>query len=99
LKVTVVAILKIHQKDPKLVPQTALTLLVDGDNLEELTSMATRSFVLRYANSMMGFQARGLTAVPTPYPIDEDGETDEKLLTGEKPIKCWQAEYTLQAGL
>jgi hypothetical protein len=77
---------------------TSLVVLVEGDRPEELSTIETRNKVLQYARSI-GFPASGLGGVPSPYPIDEDGECDEDVVLGKKPIKCWQAEYVVNAGL
>ena len=88
----------IRKKDEEKVPHTALELFVEGDNPEELTTADTRLKVLAFARGT-GFNASGLNGTPNPYPIDADGVCDGDLVLGKRPIKCWQAEYVVQAGI
>lgn len=88
----------IRAKDDKQLGTTQLNIIVEGDKPEELTTMDTRQKVMQYARAL-GFPASGQGNVPSPYPIDDKGETDDALILGKRPMKCWQAEYVINAGL
>lgn len=85
-------------RDEKQLGTTQLNIIVEGDKPEELTTMETRQKVMQYARSL-GFPASGQGNIPSPYPIDEDGKTDDDLILGKRPMKCWQVEYLISAGL
>lgn len=88
----------IRAKDESQIGTTQLTVLVDGDLPEELTSIKMRQQVMQFARSL-GFPASGLGTVPSPYPVDAEGKTDDELVLGKRPMTGWQAEYTVNAGL
>jgi hypothetical protein len=83
---------------PNTPATTSMIILVNGDKPEELGSIATRNEVIKFARAK-GFPVSGLGNIPSPYPIDEDGECTEDVFLGRKPIKGWQAEYTANMGI
>lgn len=92
------AITVMKTKDDKQLGTTQLNIIIEGDKPEELTTMEARNKVMQFARAL-GFPASGLGSVPSPYPVDEDGKTDDELVLGKRPMKCWQAEYLVNAGL
>ena len=77
---------------------TAMTVVVEGDQAAELTSLNVRNEVLKFARSA-GFPARGLGGIPNPYPVDQEGKTDDDLILGRRPIDHWEAVYAVSSGL
>jgi hypothetical protein len=63
-----------------------------------LTTPETRNFVLTAARAR-GFPAKGLGGIPSPYPIDDKGETDDDLVLGRRPLVAWRADYQVSAGI
>lgn len=76
----------------------SMVVVLDGDQRGELTSVDARNLALQYARQV-GFPARGLGGVPYPFPVNEAGETNEKLLMGQEKIASWRAEFTVNAGI
>ena len=85
-------------RDEKQLGTTQINIIVEGDKPEELTTMDTRQKVMQFARAL-GFPASGQGNTPSPYPIDDAGKTDEDLVLGKRPMKCWQVEYLISAGL
>lgn len=75
---------------------TQMVVVLEGNNPEELRSANARNEVLSYAR-LNGFPARGLSGIPHPYPVDENGETTDEVVTGKKPISAWRADYPVMS--
>lgn len=88
----------IRAKDQNQVGTTQLNILVEADQPGELTTMETRQKVMQFARAL-GFPASGQGNTPSPYPIDDEGKTDDELVLGKRPLKGWQVEYVINAGL
>jgi hypothetical protein len=84
---------------------TEMRIVVESTNREEAISLQTRNDVIKYAQQC-GFPARGLAGVPTPYPVDAAGKTDEdgdveqaELALGKRAIAGYRADFKLHAGI
>lgn len=88
-------------KETKIDGPNQMTLVLEipkSEPMESLTSLKTRNEVLTMAR-MRGFPAKGLNAVPQPYPVDEKGETSEDHILGKKPFVGWRAKYIISSGV
>lgn len=77
---------------------TSMTVVLQSDKPEELTTRETRDRVIVEAR-LRGFPARGHSSIPSSYPVDKDGDTDDELILGKRPVAAYRADYTVSAGL
>lgn len=77
---------------------TSMTVIAEAPAAHELTTAEARNTVMQYARAA-GFPARGLGGIPSPYPVDQEGKTDDDLILGKRPIKHWEAAYQVNSGL
>lgn len=89
---------KIDPKRNQTSGTTSMTVIAEAPHAHELTTAETRNAVMQFARAA-GFPARGLGGVPNPYPVDEEGKTDDELILGKRPIKHWEAAYQVNSGL
>ena len=75
-----------------------MTLILSGENREELNSRAAVDFAKAKATEL-GFQVRGQSAVPFVYPVNAAGEATQAVALGQEPIAAWHGEYKLAASI
>lgn len=80
-------------------PINSIVIVVEASSPEDFSSIAVRNQVLAFARSHGLPTASGLGGIPNSYPVDDKGEVDEDLILGKRPFKCFQAEYTVNAGI
>jgi hypothetical protein len=80
-------------------PVNSIIIVVDSDNPEDFGSIAVRNKVLIFARQNGLPDAKGLGGIPTHYPVDSEGKTDEDLILGKRKFSHHQAEYVVNAGM
>lgn len=73
--------------------------VVRGNNIEELMESAATHVVLQKA-AASGLNRPGVSNSSGPYPVDDEGNTDDDLLLGRRgPIAGYQRDFVVLAGL
>lgn len=73
--------------------------VVRGNNIEELMTAEAAAVVLQKA-AESGLNRPGVSNSSGPYPVDENGTTDDDLLLGRRgPIAGYQRDFVVLAGL
>ena len=65
---------------------------------DQLTSRETRDMLMLECRNR-GFPIRGISNTPSPFPIDEKGESSDDMILGKAPYIGWRAEYEVSAGV
>jgi hypothetical protein len=89
---------KIDEKRSPVGEGISMAVVAVADQADELTGVNARNAAMQYARSV-GFPARGLGGIPSPYPVDKEGKTDDDLILGRRPIDHWEAVYQVNSGL
>lgn len=82
----------------KEVTAHAAVVIIEADSQEQLTSVAAKNLAIQTATAG-GLQRAGLSNTPAPYPVGPDGESDEDLRLGRKPLTAYRCEFKLAGGL
>ena len=73
--------------------------VVSGNGIEELMSAATSNMVLQKA-AELGLNRPGVSNASGPYPVDENGKTDDELMMGKRgPVTGYQRDFVILASL
>ncbi len=73
-------------------------IVVQAERMEDVTSPAARSLAVQTAASRLS--RCGISNMPSAYPVDANGETDEDLQMGRRQgVVGYRADYEVQAGL
>lgn len=73
--------------------------VVEGKNINDLMDAATANVVLQKAASL-GLNRPGVSNAGGPYPVDENGNTDDDLLLGKRgPIANYRREFVVLASI
>jgi hypothetical protein len=75
----------------------SMKVLVDATSPEDFGTMDTRQKVLIFARQNGLPMASGLDVTPGSYPVDEEGNTSEDIMTAKKKFSHFQAEYTVNS--
>jgi hypothetical protein len=74
------------------------TVVVEGDNPEEVMTKEARELVLRHA-AQMGVQRPGLGTGGGPYPVDQDGNSGDPVATANAGGCRYRYDWPVQGGL
>lgn len=73
--------------------------VVSGDGIEELMNATTSNMVLQKA-AEAGLNRPGVSNASGPYPVDEDGKTDDDLLLGRRgPVAGYRRDFVILASI
>lgn len=73
--------------------------IVVGNDIEELMRAETANVVLQKA-AELGLHRPGVSNASGPYPVDENGKTDDELLLGKRgPIAGYRRDFIVLASL
>jgi hypothetical protein len=72
--------------------------VVSGNDIEELLTAATSNMVIQKA-AEAGLHRPGVSTATGPYPVDENGKTDDDLLMGKRPVAGYRRDFVILASL
>ena len=73
--------------------------VVEGNNIEELLAAATSNIVLKKA-AEAGLNRPGVSNASGPYPVDENGKTDDELMMGKRgPVTGYRRDFVVLASI
>jgi hypothetical protein len=82
-------------EDLSVVTNTRGEFVVAGNTIEELLSAETAHIVLKEA-AARGLSRPGVSNAGGPYPVDEDGKTDDELLMGKRgPVANYRRDFVV----
>lgn len=84
--------------DLSKVTQGRADFVVQGNGIEELLDASTSNLVVKKA-AELGFNRPGVSNAGGPYPVDADGNSDDDLLMGKRPIAAYRRDFTVLASL
>lgn len=73
-------------------------VVIEADSQEEARSMSARQAALTKA-AQAGLPRPGISNNEAPYPVDNDGQTDDDLMQGRRPVAGYRCAFTVTAGL
>ena len=72
---------------------------MSGNGIEELMAAATSNMVLQKA-AEVGLNRPGVSNASGPYPVDDQGKTDDDLLLGRRgPVVGYRRDFVILASL
>lgn len=73
-------------------------IIVQADQMEQVTSPAARTMAIQAGAERLS--RCGISNMPSAYPVDANGDTDEDLQMGRRQgVVGYRADYEVQAGL
>lgn len=82
-------------EDLSVVSNTRGEFVVTGNNVEELLSADAANLVLKEA-AARGLHRPGVSNAGGPYPVDENGKTDDDLLMGKRgPVAGYRRDFVI----
>lgn len=73
--------------------------VVSGDGVEELMKASAANVVLQKA-AELGLHRPGVSSSSGPYPVDENGKTDDDLLLGKRgPVAGYRRDFVILASI
>lgn len=72
--------------------------VVQGADIHELMAAETSTAVLEKA-AAAGLNRPGISNAGGPYPVDADGQTDDDLLLGKRPIAGYRRDFIVLASI
>jgi hypothetical protein len=73
-------------------------IVAQADGQEEVKGLAARNLVLQEAASL-GLSRPGLSGNDTTYPVDADGNSDDEVMQGKRPVAGYRCDYHVSSGL
>ena len=81
------------------ITQGRAEFVVSGNGIEELLSASTANMVLQKA-AEAGLNRPGVSNAGGPYPVDENGKTDDELMMGKRgPVTGYRRDFVILASL
>jgi hypothetical protein len=81
------------------ITQGRAEFVVSGNGIEELLSASTANMVLQKA-AAAGLNRPGVSNAGGPYPVDENGKTDDELMMGKRgPVAGYRRDFVILASL
>jgi len=81
------------------ITQGRAEFVVSGNGIEELLSSSTANMVLQKA-AEAGLNRPGVSNAGGPYPVDENGKTDDELMMGKRgPVAGYRRDFVILASL
>jgi len=85
--------------DVSVITNGRAELVFSGDSVSELMDAKTASLALQKA-AELGLHRPGVSSASGPYPVDENGKTDDELLLGKRgPIKGYRRDFVILASI
>ena len=73
--------------------------VVEGKTIDELLESATSNLVVQKA-AALGFHRPGVSNAGGPYPVDENGNTDDDLLMGKRgPVAGYRRDFIVLSSI
>lgn len=73
--------------------------VVASNSIEELLDSSTAGLVVKKA-AELGFNRPGVSSSGGPYPVDENGATDDDLLLGKRgPVAGYRRDFIVLASI
>lgn len=72
--------------------------VVSGNDIEELLAASTSNLVLQKA-AEAGMHRPGVSNASGPYPVDANGQTDDELLMGKRPVAGYRRDFVVLAAI
>lgn len=73
------------------------TIVLEGDQIEELSSLSAREAAVKQAGVLFGMGAPGVSNQSGPYPVDAEGKTDDDVILGKRPVAAYRQDYTIRS--
>jgi hypothetical protein len=81
------------------ITQGRAEFVVSSNGIEELLSASTANLVLQKA-AALGLNRPGVSNASGPYPVDDEGKTDDDLLMGKRgPVAGYRRDFVILASL
>lgn len=86
-------------EDASVVTNGRAEFVVAGKKIEELLAASTSNMVLQKA-AELGLHRPGVSNASGPYPVDENGKTDDDLLAGKRgPVAGYRRDFVVLASI
>ena len=86
-------------EDASVVTNNRAEFVVTGQKIEELLAASTSNMVLQKA-AELGLHRPGVSNASGPYPVDENGKTDDELLAGKRgPVAGYRRDFVVLASI
>ncbi|NDD52285.1 hypothetical protein EBZ39_00135 [bacterium] len=74
-------------------------LVFEGQSVKELMDASTANLAIQKA-AELGLHRPGVSSASGPYPVDENGKTDDELLLGKRgPITGYRRDFVILASI
>ena len=73
-------------------------IIVQGATQAEVTDTDTKRLVLNKA-AAAGLSRPGIASTISAYPVDANGEYDDELMMGKRPVAGFRADYKVMSAL
>jgi len=86
-------------EDASVVTNGRAELVLSGTSVSELMEASTANMALQKA-AELGLHRPGVSSASGPYPVDENGKTDDELLLGKRgPIAGYRRDFVILASI
>ena len=86
-------------EDASVVTNGRAELVMSGTSVSELMDASTANMALQKA-AELGLHRPGVSSASGPYPVDENGKTDDELLLGKRgPIVGYRRDFVVLASI
>ena len=86
-------------EDVSVITNGRAELVVAGSSVSELMAAETSNMALQKA-AELGLHRPGVSNASGPYPVDENGKTDDDLLLGKRgPIAGYRRDFVILASI
>lgn len=86
-------------EDVSTITNSRAELIVAGTSVSELMDAKTANMALQKA-AELGLHRPGVSSASGPYPVDENGKTDDELLLGKRgPIVGYRRDFVILASI
>lgn len=85
--------------DASVITNGRAELVLTGKSVSELMDASTANMALQKA-AELGLHRPGVSSASGPYPVDENGKTDDELLLGKRgPIAGYRRDFVILASI
>lgn len=86
-------------EDASVITNGRAELVLAGNSVSELMDASTANMALQKA-AELGLHRPGVSNASGPYPVDENGKTDDDLLLGKRgPITGYRRDFVILASI
>lgn len=86
-------------EDASVITNGRAELVFSGDSVSELMDAKTANLAIQKA-AELGLHRPGVSSASGPYPVDENGKTDDELLLGKRgPIAGYRRDFVILASI